>query len=306
MKQWRAHGKLLLTAEYFVLEGATALAVPARLGQSMQVFEEEDGSDLFWKARDHAGKIWLEAHFHLPEFNIESASDPMLARRLQFLLRTAFSRSEATPGPRPGTVITRLEFPRDWGLGSSSTLVWLVSRWAGTDPFQLQFLTFGGSGYDVACAGAEAPIFYNVQNRQPTVKQAGLHPPFAHQLFFLWLKRKQDSRDGIARFRELTSLSKHLVDEFTELSRAFCNAQRAQEWKKLIEQHENLVSRALRLPKVKDLYFQDFPGAVKSLGAWGGDFALVLSPWPAEPTRDYFAEKGFDTLIPWKEMVLTP
>lgn len=304
MKQWRANGKLLLSSEYFVLEGATALAVPTRMGQEMSFIETADSSGtLSWQAVDASGRPWLEAHFNLPGFHLESTNDPSLARRLQHLLKTAFSL-DSTKKPIGGKVITRLEFPREWGLGSSSTLVWLVSKWIGVDPFKLQFATFGGSGYDVACAGASGPIFYKIQGRQPVVELARLAPPFAHQLFFLWLGKKQDTQESIAHFRELTSLSNHLVEKFSRISQALCEAQRAREWKTLIEEHETLISKALRLPKVKDLYFEDFPGAIKSLGAWGGDFVLVLSPWPEEPTRQYFDEKGFSILIPWKEMVL--
>ena len=37
MDAFYSHGKLLLTGEYLVLDGALALAVPCKLGQSLTV-----------------------------------------------------------------------------------------------------------------------------------------------------------------------------------------------------------------------------------------------------------------------------
>ena len=36
-----AHGKLLLTAEYFILDGAVGLALPTKLGQSLSIQSSE-------------------------------------------------------------------------------------------------------------------------------------------------------------------------------------------------------------------------------------------------------------------------
>lgn len=47
--------------------------------------------------------------------------------------------------------------------------------------------------------------------------------------------------------------------------------------------------------------FQEYPGAVKSLGAWGGDFILVTGN---EDTPKFFEEKGFETVIAYKDMIL--
>jgi hypothetical protein len=52
---------------------------------------------------------------------------------------------------------------------------------------------------------------------------------------------------------------------------------------------------------VKEVLFSDFPGSIKSLGAWGGDFILVTK---AGDTVKYFERMGYTTIIPWKEMCL--
>ena len=52
-----AKGKILLTAEYAVLGGAKALALPTKLGQSLEVIKTSTGK-LEWKSIDVNGKVW--------------------------------------------------------------------------------------------------------------------------------------------------------------------------------------------------------------------------------------------------------
>ena len=52
---------------------------------------------------------------------------------------------------------------------------------------------------------------------------------------------------------------------------------------------------------VKEAFFSDFKGAIKSLGGWGGDFILAVSTQDPSP---YFKERGFDTVIPYREIIL--
>jgi hypothetical protein len=61
------------------------------------------------------------------------------------------------------------------------------------------------------------------------------------------------------------------------------------------------MSDVLEIPTVKNSLFSDFNGTVKSLGAWGGDFVLVVSN--ENPTA-YFKSKGFETVLPYKDMIL--
>ena len=69
----------------------------------------------------------------------------------------------------------------------------------------------------------------------------------------------------------------------------------------LLEKHENIVSAILDLPTAKQRLFPDFNGVIKSLGAWGGDFILVASK---ENPSAYFKEKGYTTVLTYKEMIL--
>ncbi|HKO76648.1 MAG TPA: hypothetical protein VJU52_05490, partial [Flavobacterium sp.] len=68
-----------------------------------------------------------------------------------------------------------------------------------------------------------------------------------------------------------------------------------------LEKHEKKLSVILETKTVKESLFPDFVGTIKSLGAWGGDFILVLSKENPSP---YFMSKGFETIIPYHEMIL--
>lgn len=73
----------------------------------------------------------------------------------------------------------------------------------------------------------------------------------------------------------------------------------------LLEEHERIISQWMETERVKSSLFPDFPGAIKSLGAWGGDFVLVASGLSPAQTKKYFTDKGYSTLIPFAEMVLS-
>ena len=50
--------------------------------------------------------------------------------------------------------------------------------------------------------------------------------------------------------------------------------------------------------------FKDFEGEVKSLGAWGGDFVMACTENDAEYVSRYFKNKGLDTVLTYKKLLL--
>jgi len=301
-----AHGKLLLTGEYAVLDGARGLAIPTRFGQHLQAGYSPEAGVLHWESFDHSLQIWFEAAFSLQNFSIRNTSDQASAETLQHLLRVVRREQPTFLRRRQGVhVSTRLEFDRSWGLGSSSTLVSCVARWAGVDAYTLQEVIFGGSGYDVACATAETPIFFQLKPDFRLVRPAPFAPPYADQLLFVHLGRKQNSRLGISTWRKAGAPTEHLISRISEISKSLCDAETAAECAELIHEHEQLIGGHLGMKRARELYFADFPGEIKSLGAWGGDFVLVVSPWEdADETIAYFQNRGFPDVVPWHEMVL--
>ena len=71
----------------------------------------------------------------------------------------------------------------------------------------------------------------------------------------------------------------------------------------LIEEHENIISYYISKKPIKNEQFSDFKGAIKSLGAWGGDFIMASAK---NNCSEYFISKGFNTVIPYEEMIKNP
>jgi len=304
MKKLYGHGKLLLTGEYFVLDGAEALAVPTKLGQHFSVEDKTGSPSLSWKSYDERGYPWLEATFYKPTFSILHGKSEATRFLQKILIETRKLNSDFLTKNCLTEIKTNLEFPRKWGLGSSSTLIHCLAAFAEIDEFELLKNTFGGSGYDLACAGTDVPILYQKKNRKPTWQPCNFKPKFADRLFFVYLGKKQNSREGIKRYREKIANQNQLIDEITDLTQAFLKAKNLSDLEQIIREHEQLVSSTLELPRAKDLYFKDFEGEVKSLGAWGGDFVLVTNPFDTiEQLKEYFEKKEFETVLGYVEMI---
>ena len=74
------------------------------------------------------------------------------------------------------------------------------------------------------------------------------------------------------------------------------------EFEELIEEHESIISKITKQETVKSRLFNDYTfGSIKSLGAWGGDFVLVTG---TKENMSYFENKGYHTIITYKEMIL--
>ena len=301
----RAQGKLLLTGEYFVLDGATALAMPVRFGQTLRVEAGALAHHIDWRSLDPDGSKWFEARFELPGLQIRIESDLKTALTLFNILAACQKLNpEHFAAPQSYRVVTQNDFPREWGLGTSSTLIAALARWASVDPYKILFETLGGSGYDLACAYAEGPILYRLEGQTPIIAPVQFAPAYSNQLYFVFLGKKQNSRDGIARFRERAPKSPELLDKISRMTQQFLDARTLEALDAAILEHELLISETLLMPRVKGWFFSDFWGEVKSLGAWGGDFVLVTSARSEAETREYFTEKGLTTILSWKEMVL--
>ncbi|NER11641.1 Mevalonate kinase [Muriicola jejuensis] len=300
---FRSHGKLLLTGEYAVLDGAEALALPTRFGQTLTV-EEGDTPGLAWKSLDHEGRVWFEAHFEDSEFDKNSGHPSGKDTRsiLLGLLREALRVNPEFRSKISGRrALSRLEFPREWGLGSSSTLISNLAQWAGADPYVLLWNAFGGSGYDIACARADGPLTYRVQNQVPVAEPVLFDPPFKDHLYFVYLNRKQNSREAISAYKKNGAKQEGFLQRVTEITRAVARCSAQDEFNALLKEHESLLAGALQMQPVQEQLFPDFKGVVKSLGAWGGDFVLASGKGDIPA---YFRNKGLDTILPYRDMIL--
>lgn len=301
-QKFYSNGKLLLTAEYLVLDGALALAIPTKYGQSLTV-EPSEVAHLKWESFDRDGALWFETHLSIRDgFHVSATVvDPIVDRLIQILKTTKKHNPTFLIGETGFKVKTELDFPRNWGLGTSSTLINNIAQWAKVAPYRLLQDTFGGSGYDIACAMHNVPITYQLEEKNPTVIERDFNPEFKEHLFFVFLNKKQNSRDGIAAYRRNKDHSTLALSEINAITNDMIKCTNLETFQFLMESHESIISKIIKEQPVKESLFKGFKGSVKSLGAWGGDFILVASESNPEA---YFKAKGFHTIIPYGEMVL--
>ncbi|MEO8252748.1 MAG: GYDIA family GHMP kinase [Flavobacterium sp.] len=302
-KTFYSNGKLLITAEYLVLDGAKALALPTKFGQNL-IVEEINPLQINWKSYDSDKSIWYEDTLLFSE--IKNPVQPETESIKQTLLKILHESYLLNPdflNQKKGYKITsQLSFPRKWGLGTSSTLINNIAQWLGIDAFELLNNSFGGSGYDIACAQNDTAISYQLKEGKPKVYPIDFNPSFTDKLYFVYLNKKQSSKAAIANYRNnKTTQTEKKITEINQITQEIIHAKSSNSMAVAIAKHEAIMSAILETATIKETLFSDFIGEIKSLGAWGGDFVMVISE--VNPI-DYFNSKGYKTIIPYNEMIL--
>ena len=300
-KEFYSNGKLLLSGEYAILDGALGLAIPTSYGQSLHVTPTKSGF-LEWTSFDENKNIWFSAKFDLESLNVVSTSDEAMAQTLLTLLLEANAQNPLLLTDSDGFQIeTHLTFPRSWGLGTSSTLINNMAQWARVDAYQLLWNVFGGSGYDIACAQYNFPITYQLVDGVPKVEVIDFNPIFKNSLYFVHLNQKQSSKEAITNYRAQQFDKSELIKKVSSLTQKIIDTSTLSGFESLMEEHEALLSSILKIEPVKQRLFPDYFGMMKSLGAWGGDFVLATGD---DKTISYFKSKGYPTVIPYSKMIL--
>lgn len=306
---FNSNGKLLITGEYLILDGAQALALPTKYGQDLEITSLNEPK-LIWESFTNTGDIWLQIEFDLPRLRIVSESfdstieggNDSLALKLQEIVLKAKSMNPDFLNSNKGYYAkSTLSFPRNWGLGSSSTLINNIAQWANVDAFDLQFSTIGGSAYDIACAQNNAPILYQLKNKNPYVESLNFDPSFKEQLYFVHLNIKQNSREAIVKYRNFKGNVSAFVEQISKLTIDTLTCSSLSDFEKIMLEHERIISSIIKLKPIQEELFSDYFGQTKSLGAWGGDFILATGN---NDTSSYFNKRGFKTVIPYQEMIL--
>jgi len=301
---FHSNGKLLISGEYLVLDGALAMAVPTKFGQRLDVSLHDSFSGIRWEAYV-LNKGWLHVSFGSRLFNIIHTNDQKLAIHLKNILKKAFELGNIGVDNQKGILIrTNLDFDRNWGLGSSSTLLSNIGYWLNVDPFSLSKQTSSGSGFDVAAARSDKPIFYQLVDGQPEVSSIDFQPAFKDQLYFVHLNSKKNSEESVKSYKTKERANQQDISEISGLSKIIAGAKELIDFDKALVEHENILSKVLGIDRIKKQFFSDFPGEIKSLGAWGGDFVMATYSGPESNLRDYFKAKGKSTILRFDDMVL--
>ena len=252
-----------------------------------------------WESFDINNNSWFKAKFQLPSCFIVTSSNTSISKRLCSILRRAQVLNPCFLKSQGGQVKTFLEFERLWGLGSSSTLVSNIAQWANVNAYDLLEHSFGGSGYDLACAVSKNPICYTRNKLHPLIEKVSFNPAFRKNLYFIYLNQKQSSHNAIKGIKPST-FSKESLKELNIITNDILKCKTQESFNILIEKHEGIIARILQKKTIKQLLFSDFEGAIKSLGAWGGDF--IIASGGLDSPR-YFNQKGFKTVITFEEMI---
>ncbi|MBR5216496.1 MAG: hypothetical protein IKV80_09795 [Bacteroidales bacterium] len=352
---YKSNGKFLLTGEYLVLKGATALALPLKKGQSLEVenLDSNDGLihwDAYYKTTDNGQQTtdivhslsstdnrqqttdivhslvqssefkaqssefnshspWFSAVLDKNDFSIKSTDDKEKAERLSDILTKAKALNENIfTEAHDYKFSTHLDFDPQWGLGSSSTLINNIAEWAEINPYKLLDQTFKGSGYDIACAKYNHPIFFEVMRTAPQaisqkIEAANFDPVFKDNLYFVYLGHKQNSAREIKAFLSKDKNYDSEIKSISEISRALPNIQTLRDFCYFIKIHEEITAACLEQKRLRK-YFNDFEGEIKSLGAWGGDFFLVATEWDEEKVKKYFDSKDLNIVFRYQDIVL--
>jgi hypothetical protein len=85
------------------------------------------------------------------------------------------------------------------------------------------------------------------------------------------------------------------------LSTEICETATADELIRLVNEHEFLLSTILKREPIARR-FRSFPGTVKSLGAWGGDFAMFVSDLEPESAVNQLHGMGFVKVFSFNDL----
>ena len=312
MEKFRANGKFLLTGEYLVLQGASALALPLKFGQTLEVNALEiNNGVLHWDAFTPKG-FWFSAMLNKNDLTVRASDDMEKAEMLSKIFQTIkLLNPNILQENHDYSFTTHLEFDKDWGLGSSSTLISCLSQWANVNPYEVLKRTMGGSGYDIACATATKPIIYRLENGNPVVEEIDFKPDFSDKLYFVYQNHKQNSGREVKSFKKrlkTNDFSKEISD-VSEITMKLCTpetletSETLETPETLFNRHEEIIGSCICQNPLKS-QFPDFQGVIKSLGAWGGDFFMVMTNLPETEVRRYFEKKGLTTIFRYDEIVI--
>ena len=292
-------GKVLLTGEYVILDGALSLASPTKFGQHLK-FEENQSNLINWKSFNYDGNIWFECSIKNENLEIKSTSSKKISNTLIKIINHIRDYNPSFLKENGSNILTNLTFDKNWGLGSSSTLISNLSKLSGVDPYMLNNKIFSGSGYDIACADSISPIVYQLNKDQKTIDEVSFKPSFYEKIYFIYLNNKQSSISEIENYNK-NRASDSIIKEISNITSTILQCNSIEEFNKLIESHELIISKLISKSTVKETLFKDFNGSIKSLGAWGGDMIMATS---YDDPNKYFREKGYSTILKFDELLV--
>jgi mevalonate kinase len=296
-----SNGKILLTGEYAVMYGAKALAFPLKYGQTMSV-RNVSGDNIVWNAFS-TNNLWFVARYHLPDLYVEETNDMDKALFLKRLLSVLFQMAP-TMMNSGYQINTNANFDVNWGFGTSSTLISDLAFWAKVNPFELFYAVSKGSGYDIACSRSITPIIFERNLNNPVIQSVNYDKLFTDSLYLVYSGKKKFTEKHLSEFMSQYHSSRKYIEKISAITENIVRVQTLDEFIFLLKEHERVTGQILQKVPVQKSLFIDFIGAIKSLGAWGGDFYLAATPEGPEYIQHYFEQFGLSVILSFEKTIL--
>tara|TARA_X000001036_G_scaffold257466_1_gene239430 strand:+ start:1351 stop:2259 length:909 start_codon:yes stop_codon:yes gene_type:complete len=291
---FESNGKILLSAEYLVMDGAKAIAFPSKFTQELYI-EKINSNFIHWISLDKNENIWYEEKFFQKgkSINYNGGKNDISEKIVSLFNHIHLSNNISDSLGKK--FISKINFNVEWGLGSSSSLVNNLAKWSKVDPYKLLFSTFKGSGYDIACCDVKTPIFFSKSGNSINVEKINFNPTFKKNIFLIYRGEKQNTQNSISDYKKIKFDKNSAINKINELTNNIISCNSLSEFEKLIETHESIISKIINIDPIQKINFRDYnKGVIKSLGSWGGDFILVTGD---KKDLNYFKEKGYNTIF---------
>ena len=231
---FKSNGKILLTSEYLVLDGAKAIALPSKLTQELYV-EQCDKEIIEWQGIDEKGNVWYEENFYLKNNDLVYSAEKNNTSEKLLLLFNHILKTREVKDILGNKFSTKLNFKREWGLGTSSTFVNNLAKWANIDPYRLLFSAFKGIGYDIACCDVNNPIIFEKKQNSINVKNITFNPPFIENIFLIHLDKKQNTQTSITNYLRTKSEKNDLIKRINLISEEMLQCKNLNHFEDLID-----------------------------------------------------------------------
>ncbi len=299
VRNYFSHAKLILLGEYAVLQGIDAICLPLSTGQNL-IVNDVDSYEIqwVWTYKDHiiADIVFEPKTLKTLSGNPENA---IWCRGLLELIRLYNPGFLLDKGCRLSFVN---HFPEAWGLGSSSATISSLCRMAGVNPYLVNKRLMGGSGADIACTTRNNWFLYRMKLPEPEIWNIPVDYRFIKNSYFIYSGSKQATAEHLRTIASQNEAREVQWSVINSLVYRFLAATKLKDACDTLDEHEAFISNAIKRKTIGD-EFSDFPGKIKSLGAWGGDFFMALTTEKPEFVKKYFGIKGFDTVFSWHELV---
>ena len=118
---------------------------------------------------------------------------------------------------------------------------------------------------------------YSNKNNVINVNKTKFNPSFKKNLFLVYLGKKQNTQDSIFSYNKIKFDKVSAVEKINKLTKEIIKCNDLPEFEKLIERHENMISKIININPIQKSIFSDYnKGIIKSLGSWGGDFIPAI------------------------------